>query len=108
MRRIFNRAYGRSAVRDCLMRGEAPIAGHLLYTQPGVLRDREPSERVWGMLAGQSWFKQADALVVYEDYGISEGMEKDIALYLSHQCYIEYRKLYQTTPNAWADGLLGA
>ena len=29
----------RAAMRDCLLRGEAPYASHLLYTQPGVLDD---------------------------------------------------------------------
>lgn len=31
-----NVAYARAAIRDCLMRGEAPYASHLLYTQEGV------------------------------------------------------------------------
>ena len=35
-----NVAYARAAMRDSLLRGEAPIASHLLYTQPGVLDDQ--------------------------------------------------------------------
>ena len=31
-----NVAYARAAVRDSLLRGELPIASHLLYTQPGT------------------------------------------------------------------------
>jgi hypothetical protein len=31
-----NVAYARAALRDCLSRGEAPLASHLLYTQPGA------------------------------------------------------------------------
>ena len=34
-----NVAYARACLGDCLSRGEAPFACHLLYTQPGVLRD---------------------------------------------------------------------
>ena len=34
-----NTAYARAALRDSLLRGEAPIASHLLYTQDGVLDD---------------------------------------------------------------------
>ena len=40
-----NVAYARAAVRDSLLRGESPIASHLLYTQPGILRDGVPDER---------------------------------------------------------------
>ncbi len=32
-----NVAYARMAMHDSLLRGEAPIASHLLYTQPDVL-----------------------------------------------------------------------
>lgn len=41
-----NVAYARRCVRDSLARGEAPIASHLLYTQPSVLRDHVPEERM--------------------------------------------------------------
>ena len=40
-----NVEYARACVRDSLSRGEAPIASHLLYTQPGILKDEIPSER---------------------------------------------------------------
>jgi hypothetical protein len=70
-----NVAYARAAMRDCLMRGEAPFASHLLYTQPGVLRDDIQSERTLGMAAGFHWGAKADATVVYIDLGITKGME---------------------------------
>ena len=69
-----NIAYARECVRDSLERGEAPIASHLLYTQPGILRDEEPSERAWGINAGLAWRKVADASVFYTDRGWSQGM----------------------------------
>jgi len=50
-----NVAYAREALRDSLMRGEAPLASHLLYTQEGVLRDEIPEERALGIEAGLSW-----------------------------------------------------
>jgi hypothetical protein len=56
------------------MRGEAPIASHLLYTQPGILRDGDPAERQWGIDAGLAWGDRADATVVYTDRGTSRGM----------------------------------
>lgn len=40
-----NVTYARACMRDCLKRGEAPFASHLLYTQPGVLDDLVPNER---------------------------------------------------------------
>jgi hypothetical protein len=40
-----NLSYGRRCMADCLRRGEAPFASHLLYTQPGVLDDSLPEER---------------------------------------------------------------
>lgn len=40
-----NILYARMAVRDSLLRGEAPIASHLLYTQEGILNDDIKEER---------------------------------------------------------------
>lgn len=34
-----NIRYARACVRDSLLRGESPIASHLLYTQSGILDD---------------------------------------------------------------------
>jgi hypothetical protein len=47
-----NMRYARAAMRDSLMRGEAPFASHLLYTQEGVLLDSVPEERTLGIEAG--------------------------------------------------------
>ena len=69
-----NIAYARACLRDCLQRGEAPIASHLLFTQPGVLRDDVPEERKLGIEAGFAWISVAEAMVVYADHGISPGM----------------------------------
>lgn len=69
-----NLEYVRAAMRDCLMRGEAPYASHALYTQPGVLRDEVPSERAYGMAAGFAWRECAELTVFYIDHGWSRGM----------------------------------
>lgn len=74
-----NIAYARECLRDCLLRGEAPIASHLLYTQPGVLDDDVPAERQHGIDAWLAWGAVADATVVYCDRGISRGMKYGIA-----------------------------
>lgn len=73
-----NIQYARMCLRDCLLRGEAPIASHLIYTQPGVLDDNIPEERKLGIEAGLEWGKLAEATVVYEDYGVSRGMQYGI------------------------------
>lgn len=88
-----NAAYARAALADCLRRGEAPFASHLLYTQPGVLDDDVPEERAWGIEAGLAWGSVADATVVYGDLGTSRGMEYGIAAAEAAGRPIEYRLL---------------
>lgn len=73
-----NVEYARACMRDSLSRGEAPIASHLLYTQPGILRDEDPNERRWGIEAGLAWGSVAEATVVYCDRGITGGMQAGI------------------------------
>lgn len=68
--------YARRCLADSLARGEAPIASHLLYTQPGVLDDSIPAERARGIEAGLAWGRVADLTVLYLDYGISNGMNQ--------------------------------
>lgn len=88
-----NIKYARACLRDSLMRGEAPIASHLLYTQEGVLNDSDPNERALGMTAGFHWNKHAQLIAVYQDYGISKGMEEGIKIANYHGIPIEYRKI---------------
>lgn len=88
-----NVAYARSCVRDALSRGEAPIASHLLYTQPTILRDDDPAERAWGIEAGLAWLASAEATVVYEDRGISRGMAAGIAAAERVGIPVEYRRI---------------
>jgi predicted phosphoribosyltransferase len=88
-----NIKYARAAVRDSLLRGEAPIASHLLYTQEGVLDDSKETERRHGINAGLAWRRVADASVVYVDRGISTGMQYGIAAALEAGVPVEYRKI---------------
>ncbi len=67
--------YARRAMADCLARGEAPFASHLLYTQEGVLCDNIPEERELGIHAGFAWRDCACGIVFYVDYGWSRGMD---------------------------------
>lgn len=88
-----NTEYARACVRDSLLRGESPLASHLLYTQPGILDDTIPSERQQGIDAGLAWHKAAEASVVYVDYGISRGMEYGIARAAEHGVPVEFRTI---------------
>jgi hypothetical protein len=67
-------AYARRAMAHSLSLGEAPLASHLLYTQPGILDDTDPAQRTIGIAAGLSWGPAAAATDVYRDYGVSDGM----------------------------------
>lgn len=87
-----NVAYARMALKDSLMRGEAPMASHLLYTQ--VLNDTKSVERAVGIAAGLEWLREAEAMVVYIDHGISPGMMEAIAMAKWLKIPVENRKLY--------------
>jgi len=67
--------YARECVKDSLMRGESPIASHLLYTQPNILNDESEEEREMGIEAGLAWLSVADKHVFYVDLGVSSGMQ---------------------------------
>lgn len=88
-----NVTYARACLRDSLTRGEAPIASHLLYTQPGVLDDAKPAERRWGIDAGLAWCPVAEATVVYTDRGISPGMQYGIDAAKAAGRPVEFRTL---------------
>lgn len=100
-----NVRYARAVMHDCIRRGEFPIASHLLYTQPGILRDEDPVERHTGITAGLVWAEAALAWarihgpdhqavrVVAIDYGISRGMTYGIEHAKRIEQEIEYRVL---------------
>lgn len=88
-----NVAYARACMHDCLMKGEAPYASHLLYTQPGVLRDTNTHERKLGIEAGFAFRKLAKKTVVYDDLGVSKGMRQGIQHAAENYSFVEYRNL---------------
>ena len=91
-----NVEYARQCVRDSLLRGEAPIASHLLYTQPGILNDNIPEERQHGIDAGLAWGAYADVCAVYADNGISNGMKYGIKRAMDAKIPVSYRKINQS------------
>jgi len=86
-----NLTYARECIRDCLKRGEAPLASHLLYTQPGILDDTIPDERRLGMESGFAWTAVGEAVVVYLDLGLSRGMQAGIGRGVAYELTIEPR-----------------
>lgn len=91
-----NLRYLRDAMRDCLLRGDAPFASHALYTQDGVLDDALPNERTLGIEAGLQWGAKAEVTVVYTDLGISDGMKIGI-----ERAYCDGRPVIQRSLPGW-------
>jgi hypothetical protein len=90
---VRNLRYARAAVRDSILRGEAPFGSHLLYTQEGVLHDEDPEERQLGIDVGFAFRQAAEMTAVYKDLGISAGMTLGIEHALEHGKRVEYRSL---------------
>lgn len=90
---LHNEAYGRAALRDSILRGEVPLASHLLYTQPGVLNDKDPEERELGMKLGWHATRRATFVAAYMDRGLSSGMMRGIKAAEEMRIPIFYRKI---------------
>lgn len=95
-----NIAYARQAMRDSLLRGEHPIASHLLYTQPGILDDDKPDERKRGIEAGLAWRKAAQKAVFYTGRDWSAGMIAARAVYDAEGFPYEIRNMPAVPPSA--------
>lgn len=93
-----NVEYARACMRDSLNRGEAPIASHLLYTQPGILLDEIPEERQWGIDAGLAWRRVAELAAFYIDRNWSGGMIQARRIYREEGFPIEERSLPEWAP----------
>lgn len=73
-----NEYYARSAIKDCLNNGEIPFASHLLYTQAGILDDKQSAQRRLGIEAGLIMGTLCQKTVLYKDLGITVGMDEGI------------------------------
>lgn len=93
-----NDAYALDAMRDCIDRGEVPFASHQLY--PAVLDEWDAAGRELGLYLNREVIRRADAVVVYEDRGISPGMLMAIEFATRLDIPIEYRSLA-----SWAEDL---
>lgn len=86
-----NLLYLRAVLEDCVRLGDSPYASHWMLTR--VLDDKKRLERQKGMEAGWAWMALAEAVVVYEDLGISGGMQLGIDAAEALGKPIERRKL---------------
>jgi hypothetical protein len=84
--------YAEMAMYDCLLRGEAPFASHLLY--PRALADLEPSQRTRGIEAGIAVSLRLDGAAAYIDLGISSGMAMALGRYRQEGVRCELRRLF--------------
>jgi hypothetical protein len=84
-------SYAEAACWDCMTRGEAPFASHLIYTR--FLDDGDPESRKIGMLCGRAWIRKVDYMVVYTDLGLSEGMTTAVNLARKLKKDVEFRTL---------------
>ena len=89
-----NIEFAQKCMHDMIMRGEAPYASHLLYTQPNVLDDNDPDERNAGIMAGFA-FKHMEGVhtVAYMDKGMSRGMQMAKDYCIQHRMSWEERFL---------------
>lgn len=92
-----NVEYARRCVAHALSLGEAPIASHLLHTQPGILNDDIPGERTKGIEAGLAWHRVAELVVFYIDRGMSPGMAMAFDRAKSLGVKTEFRKIERVT-----------
>jgi hypothetical protein len=90
-----NVAYARVAVRDSVLRGEAPICSHLLFTQPGILKDDISSERTAGIAAGLEWRRACDYVAFYLDLGMSKGMAWALEIYHAEGIKVVERRILE-------------
>lgn len=86
-----NISYLQECIRDSLRRGESPYASHQMLTS--ALDDLKFEERRAGMTAGWAWLSVAQACVVYEDLGITEGMMEGVARAHAWGLPVEYRRI---------------
>lgn len=88
---VRNMAYLKRCVLDCIKNNESAFASHGFFTH--FLDDTKPEERALGIEAGLAWAHDAAKVVVYTDYGISNGMRDAIRVHGSYGRRIEYRQI---------------
>jgi len=88
-----NKRYARRAMLDSIQHNEAPFASHLLYDQEGILDELIIDDRNTGIAMGLLWGESASLIIVYTDYGISDGMRLGIEHYQKRGIPIQLRSI---------------
>ncbi len=99
-----NSLYTKLACIDCIRRGEAPYASHIFLTL--FLDDTNPEQRSLGMKTGFIWAQCCTKRVVYQDLGISKGMQEGIDHGNRFFQEIEYRNLPEDLMQSFAAGTI--
>ena len=86
-----NKKYAILCMQDSISRGEAPYASHLLYTQ--FLIEENNEQRNLGIEIGLAWGEKAVKTVVYQDFGLTSGMNYGIRHALKCNRPVEYREI---------------
>ena len=87
-----NIRYLNRALTHSIRRGdEAPYASHRFY--PGLLDDTEPADRALGMKMGLVWSEAAQRVAVYQDHGITEGMQQALAQHAERGIEVVFRMI---------------
>lgn len=96
-----NLAYARALVEHVTLRGDSPVASHLLITQS--LDDRDPVQRAAGITAGLALLRVADVHAFGVDIGVSDGMRGAMA---KAKESVDWGKLYEeiSLPE-WAEAM---
>ena len=68
-----NRIYLQRAIRNSVGYGELPFASHGFFTF--VYDDLDPQQRNLGINLGYAYWRFAERVVFYIDYGMSNGMQ---------------------------------
>jgi len=90
-----NLSYARDCVLHSLWMGEAPIAFHLLYPERagGVLEEQNSDHRRLGLWCGNMWLKGAEAVIFYQDHGMTPGMTSRLEKAQDQDIRIQFRAL---------------
>lgn len=84
-----HRCYLSHCISDCEARSEVPYASHY-----GRMEDDDDEfKRQVGIRRGWQWGDKAEYVVVYSDFGVSEGMSLSIDHYTKLGKRVEWRKL---------------
>ena len=68
------------------------------YARADVFDENDPEQRAQGISAGLEWLAVAEAVVVYEDYGVSEGMAAELRAAEIAGVPVEFRNLPGVIP----------